>query len=934
MARSATLKTRDSRTEAARKLETYNKKRDFSATSEPPGEVRVKRGAEAALSYVIQKHAASHLHYDFRLELDGVLLSWAVPKGPSLDPSIKRLAMETEPHPLDYGGFEGIIPQGQYGGGTVMVWDRGSWKPEEDPHKGYQKGHLKFTLFGEKLGGTWHLVRSARGGKSERGWLLFKSRDAFARDGENTIVEEEPNSVISGRSIEEIARDAGEPVPKSAERDRAKANTSAKASTATKASAAAKKVATGARGKATRGQSRAQPAASNDDEQPAEKLPTKAELRELPGAVAGKAGAIQELQLATLVDSAPEGSDWLHEIKFDGYRVLARVEKGNVTLLSRNGNDWTERMPALANALANFAAKSAVLDGEFVALDEKGLSDFQTLQNSLSLENEASLVYYVFDLLHLDGFDLRAVPLTERKAMLARLLAAQAHSVTSRVRLSEHVLGGGALFYQKAGELGLEGIVSKRADAPYRPGRSRDWLKTKCIQEQEFVIVGYTDPGGSRVGLGALLLGVHDDGELRYAGKVGTGFSNRSLQDLVKKLKPLRVKAAPVAGAPTGAAVKDVHWVRPALVGEVAFHGFTTDGVLRHPRFTGLREDKSPDEVKLERPISAKEAESSPKRANKKTGKSSSASKKADESATASKSGQSVEGTSGAAAYPLTNPDKVLYAEAGITKREVLEYYELVAERMLPHVRNRPLTLVRCPDGWKKCFFQKHPTKPFPPGLRTVAIREKEGKKPYAVIDDASGLFALVQLGALEIHTWGAPANDFERPNLLVFDLDPDPSVKFERVIRCANRVKQIFSAAKLETFVKTTGGKGLHVCVPIAPELEWAQIKSFCKELVEALERESPDEYVSTVSKSARKGKIFIDYLRNARGATFIAPYSTRARENAPLAVPLEWNELDASFQPGTWTLRNIADRLQSLKRDPFERMASMWQRLPNLNR
>jgi len=865
MAKQARARRRRSE-EQTKPLLVYNQKRDFTATSEPRGAVPKKAPAPATdgLSYVIQKHAARQLHYDFRLELDGVLLSWAVPKGPSLDPKVKRLAMETEPHPLDYGGFEGTIPQGQYGGGAVMVWDRGRWLPEGDPRAGYEKGRLSFTLEGDKLGGAWHLVRTARGGKEGRGWLLFKSRDDFARPGENAIVEEAPDSALSGRSLEQIAEDAGEAVPKSAAR---------KPGGERRRAAKAPQRSTGKSEIAGR------------------------ELARLPGAVKGKLKATLEPELATLVDAAPEGIDWLHEIKFDGYRVLARIEKGKVTLLSRNGHDWTERMPVLARSLAAFDAKAALLDGEFVALNDAGVSDFQALQNSLGLADAASLVYYAFDLLHLDGFDLEAVPLSERKVLLTKLLAAQPRSVSEGVRLSEHVVGGGARFFEKASELGLEGIVSKRADAPYRSGRGRDWLKTKTLARQEFVVVGYTEPAGSRTGLGALLLGVREGKTLRYAGRVGTGFSQRSLKELVQKLAPLAVRSPSVDAPPPGADGRGVHWVRPELVAEVAFTGFTQDKLLRHPRFLGLREDKAPSEVELEMTHKTEKTEKTDELASK---------------------------------FPLTHPDKVLFPELGITKREVLEYYELVAERMLPHVANRPLTLVRCPNGWSKaCFFQKHPAKGTPAALRSVFIRESEGKAPYAVLDDAEGLFALVQLGALEIHTWGSHADDFERPDLLVFDLDPDPSVKFAAVIQCAQQLRAIFAAAKLESFVKTTGGKGLHVCVPITPELEWPQIKEFCKQLAEALERQSPDLYVATQSKAKRRGKIFVDYLRNARGATFIAPYSTRARQNASLAVPLEWDELTASFHPAAVTLRSIRSRLAELAVDPFERMAKVKQRL-----
>lgn len=907
MARTAALKAQPAQRAVGNKLATYRKMRDFSETKEPRGDAAAGK-TEGKLSFVIQKHAASHLHYDFRLELDGVLLSWAVPKGPSLDPTIKRLAMETEPHPLDYGGFEGTIPQGQYGGGAVMVWDRGTWEPEEDPRRGYQKGSLKFKLKGDKLGGSWHLVRTARGGKEGRGWLLFKSRDEFARSGENAIVEERPDSVLSGRSIERIAEDAGEPVPKSAERD----------------------VRGSRRAKPSRAKAADKPKKSSENAHPA-KAPGNSELSKLPGARKGTLSKLSELELATLVDSAPEGSDWVHEIKFDGYRVLAVIEDGEVTLHSRNGHDWTARMPVLARALEAFKAKAVALDGEFVALNDKGVSDFQTLQNSLGSNDADFLVYYVFDLLHLDGVDLSQVELEKRKEVLAQLLASQPSSVTAHVRLSEHVRGGGEEFFKKACELGLEGIVSKRADSPYRPGRGRDWVKTKCSQRQEFVVVGYSDPQGSRTGLGALLLAAREGKKLRYSGRVGTGFSQRSLADLVKRLKPLRSDAPSFAGAPrTG--VSDVHWVRPELVAEVAFTGFTSDGLLRHPRFEGLREDKSADEVVIEKPQSApKKSQSTLKKPRSASETSAKDSTKKSAAPKKSRAAGKAEGL--AAAFPLTNPDKVLFPEVGLTKRDILEYYELVAERMLPHVANRPLTLVRCPNGWKgACFFQKHPGQGRPEALRTVPIREKEGKAAYAVLDDVQGLFSLVQLGALEIHTWGSFADDFERPNLLVFDLDPDPSVEFRSVIDCAKQLREIFSAAKLESFVKTTGGKGLHVCVPIEPELEWPEIKAFCKELVEALVRQSPDRYVATVSKAQRRGKIFIDYLRNARGATFIAPYSTRARENAPIAVPLEWDELTSKFRPAAVTVANVRTYLAEHRKDPFAHIVRVKQRLPRM--
>ncbi|HEY6079601.1 MAG TPA: DNA ligase D [Polyangiaceae bacterium] len=846
-------------------LAKYREMRDFERTREPRGKALQRR--DEALSFVVQKHDARNLHYDFRLELDGVLLSWAVPKGPSLDPGVTRLAMEVEPHPLEYRDFEGAIPKGEYGAGTVMVWDRGTWKPEGDPRQGLKKGHLAFTLQGQKLQGAWHLVRTKRqaeagqGSRDGKGWLLFKSRDEAARADGDQLLRESPESALSGRELEQIAaapeaewrRDGrvafGAPAPNEAHM-----------------------VKLGA-----------QP-------RPAAKLPR-----------------VIEPELATLVDSAPAGDDWIHEIKFDGYRVHARLEQGQVTLLTRSGKDWSERMPTLRETLQQLAVESAYLDGELVALDDEGHSDFQALQNSLSEGRDGALVYYAFDLLHLDGTDLTAQPLLERKSRLRQLLAVQPEPLGQRVRFSAHVVGNGAAFFENASKLGLEGIIAKRALSTYRSGRGRDWLKIKCSQRQEFVVVGYTEPAGSRSHLGALLLGVREGDKLRYAGRVGTGFSQASLGELHEKLAPLTTKEAPVENPPRGADARGVHWVEPRLVAEVGYTEMTSDGSLRHPTFHGLRDDKPAREVRLEASTKVEQPRAKP-----------------------AQLGLGPQPPTRQPSYPITNPDKVLYPESGITKRELLDYYALVAERMLPHVENRPLTLVRAPNGiGKQTFFQKHPGKGTPAGLRSVDIREKEGKHPYSVIDDAQGLFGLVQLGALEIHTWGSRADDFEHPDVLVFDLDPDPALEYAAVIQGALTVRRIFEQAKLESFVKTTGGKGLHVCVPIAPDLDWEQAKDFTGRIAEAIAADAPQLYLATASKAKRKGKTYIDYLRNARGATFIAPYSTRAREQAPIAVPLEWDELSPKLGPNHFTLRNIAARLAQLRRDPFEGLARSQQRL-----
>ena len=920
---------------AAEKLAKYQTMRNFTRTAEPSGSAeesedaasssererpRVKKpSAGSALSYVIQKHAASHLHYDFRLELDGVLLSWAVPKGPSLDPSVKRLAMEVEPHPLEYAKFEGTIPKGEYGGGTVMVWDRGTWVPEKDAHEAVAAGRLSFELDGEKLHGAWHLVRAGGSknnghGKDGRSWLLFKSRDEHAKRGKAADLPEEQNSVLTGRSLEEIAD--GRPAKPGSERaKRRKAEldpVERQTVWRSNRSAEAGEEPAGAERKASASKkptSKKPTSKKPTSKKPTSKKPTSRELRAVEGAAPGELPATAEPELATLVDTAPEGDDWVHEIKFDGYRLLARFDGRKVRLFTRNGKDWTERMPGVATALAELGVSEALIDGELVVLNERGISDFQTLQNSLSEGTTATLIYYAFDLLHLDGTDLTGAPLAERKQLLRQVLATLPEAAATTVRLSEHVRGSGPEFFQKARDLGLEGIISKRERSAYRAGRGNDWLKVKCVREQEFVVVGFTDPRGSRGHLGALLVATHEGKQLTYAGKVGTGFSAKSLKDLLSRLKPLARKTPSVESPPRGADVRGVHWVDPKLVAEVSFTGFTEDGLLRHPSFRGLREDKPARAVHLERPAPL------PKQV------------------TASEKPAAVGAKAKPTAAPrlkITNPDKVLYPEAGIRKRELFDYYTMVAERMLPHVANRPLVLVRCPNGHtQQCFFQKHPGKGTPDTLRSIEIVESDGPADYSVLDDLDGLLALPQLGALEIHTWGSRANDAERPDILVFDLDPDPAVGWPPVVACANRLRSLFESVKLESFVKTTGGKGLHVCVPVEPDLDWEVIKPFCERVAEELVGESPDKYVSTVSKAKRRGKIFIDYLRNGRGATFIAPYSTRARPNCPVAVPLEWDELDALSKPDFYTLRNLKDRLSKLKKDPFERLVQVKQRL-----
>ncbi len=818
------------RAQDADALAAYRQKRNFSLTEEPKGAA----GAQHSRIFVVQKHAASHLHYDFRLELDGILLSWAVPKEPSLDPKIKRLALEVEPHPLEYASFEGTIPKGQYGGGTVMVWDHGDWTPEGDARAGLKKGHLSFNLSGTKLHGKWHLVRTPS--KSEKpSWLLFKANDEFAQVG---------SKVWAAAA----ARDGTADVR----------TTQAK---------------------------RAVP-------------PSRASI---PGATAVPLPALIEPELATLVDRAPEGPDFIHEIKLDGYRLLVRRHQSTVQIFSRNGLDWTERLPQLVASVQALPAESLWMDGELVALNPQGVSDFQLLQNSLKGRDEQNLVYFAFDLPYANGQDLRGCSLLERKSALRALLPSTGRD-SSQIIYSDHVVGKGPELFAKACESKLEGIISKRALSSYRSGRSRDWLKVKCIKRQEFAIVGFTAPEGGRSHLGALLLAVRKGSEWVYSGKVGTGFNAASLKDISLRLKPLAVKKSSIKHGLTRAALKGVTWVKPSLVAEVSFVGITTDGRLRHPTFVGLREDKRADEVELElstptpTPIQTLTPPPPPR-----------------------------------TPYPITHPDKVLYPEPGITKRELLDYYALVAERMLPHIARRPLTLVRCPNGQgRACFFQKHLGAGGPEGLQEVSA--KDGNEPYPFLESPEGIFGLVQLGALEIHTWGSRVDNLERPDLLVFDLDPDETVDFAMVINAAKELRALFLTADLQSFVKTTGGKGLHVCVPVEPSLDWDEAKAFSSEIAHALSAQYPDRFVATQSKAKRRGKIFIDYLRNGRGATFVAPYSTRARVDAPIATPVEWDELTPNFRPERFTLRTMKKRVEEHP-CPFAGMLALRQTLPRVD-
>ncbi len=905
-------------------LQEYKKKRSFRATPEPEGTVKKSAGH----SFVIQKHAATRLHYDFRLEMEGVLRSWAVPKGPSLDPGEKRLAVHVEDHPVEYGDFEGVIPKGQYGGGTVLLWDHGTWtyEGEGDPVAAYKKGNLKFRLDGEKLHGRWALVRM--GGRNQEGnhenWLLIKEKDETAVPGSgDAVVEQYPDSVATGLSLEEIAADP-ERVWQS---NRAEKTASFKDKIAAKVAKATAKKTPAKKAAASKGVKKA-----------AKPEPSKA--AEIPGARKAKMPSAIEPQLATLVAEVPQGDEWIHEIKYDGYRALCEIRDGEARLITRHGKDWTDRFAPVAREAEKLPVRQAILDGEVVVLEPDGTTSFQSLQNALAENRGGDLVYFAFDLLYLDGYDLRRAKLLDRKAALGELLAGRAGAV----RMGDHVEADGEGFYRQACDFALEGIVCKRADLPYHSGRNKDWLKVKCLKRQEFAIVGFTDPEKSRVGFGALLLAVNDKkGELTFAGKVGTGFNDRTLRELRARMDKLEVTKPAFKNPQRGAEARRSHWLKPQLVGEVVFTEWTREGILRHPTFQGLREDKSPREIVREEPQApppeAKGKKAEARRPAAKTAKApakKAPAKKpvtkgsikavkgpkpplhpAPEEVAVPPQGRSKKREVEIAGVRFSNPDRVLYPEQGVTKEELGIYYARIADWILPHLKDRPLTLVRCPEGRaKQCFYQKHIGETVPPAVHRIDVGDPE---PYGVVDSLEGLLSLAQMGVLELHIWGSHRDRIEQPDYLVFDFDPDEGLGWERVVEGARAMRAFLEDLGLRTFLKTTGGKGLHVVLPIARKDDWDEVKAFTKAVAERMVEAEPQKYTSKLPKASRKGKIFIDYLRNGRGATSICAYSTRARANAPVSVPLFWEELDTDVRGNTYTLRTLPERLESLPSDPW---------------
>jgi bifunctional non-homologous end joining protein LigD len=838
-------------------LSEYRRKRDFKTTPEPKAE----KGKSEGHSFVIQKHAARRLHYDFRLEMDGVLKSWAVTRGPSLVPGEKRLAVHVEDHPLAYGDFEGVIPPGQYGSGEVIVWDRGTWEPIHDPRKGYKKGHLEFTLKGEKLGGHWHLVRMAgKEGETRENWLLIKGDDEAAREpGEPEIVEEMPLSVKSGRPIESLKGDGKAAIWKSS-----------------KTSAKTKKASAGHASAAKQGD------------------------HKIKGAKAGDLPEFLPPALATLVKAVPKGGRWLHEIKLDGYRIEARIDHGKVQLLTRTGLDWTDRFgKRVVSALKGLPVQTALLDGEIVVESGNGSSDFSLLQQDLSEGRDDRFTYYVFDLMHLDGQDLTGASLLDRKGLLEPLIA----NAEVPLKYSSHFDESGELVLKHACRLSLEGVISKVADAPYRSGRGRDWVKSKCTARQELVIGGYVPSSVSDKAIGSLIMGVNEADGLRHVGRVGTGYSQKLARQLFDRLQPLLREKSPFKDKLTGPERKDAVFVEPELVAEIEFRGWTGDAHLRHASFRGLREDKAARDVVQETPAASEAA--------KKTGNRKVAS-------TAEKKEQAAIQTA-RRHITLTHPDRLYWPEAGVTKEGLADYYALVWPRIAPFIVDRPLALLRCPEGHQKtCFFQKHGWR----GMRKeiISIRDPKDDEALIGIRDLAGLLSLVQGAALEIHPWGSRAGDLERPDMVNIDLDPGPDVTWERVIEAAFEVRQRFEDMGLTGFVKTSGGKGLHVVAPLKPKAQWPEVKAAMKALADSMSADSPEDYVSTISKAKRKGKILIDYLRNGRGATAVAPYSTRARTGAPVSMPLSFEELSPDILPNHFTVENVPARLAGTDADPWE--------------
>lgn len=911
----------------ADKLETYRTKRRFNETPEPSGAQRARggkraaasRGAGPALSYLIQEHHARRLHYDFRLELDGTLKSWAVPKGPCLDPSVKRLAVHVEDHPVEYGTFEGEIPPGNYGAGTVIVWDRGTWEPAggvEQGRKAYEAGRLKFTLNGKKLHGGWALVRSGmRGSGDKEQWLLIKERDDEARpQDEFDVVAEQPGSALS---------DGAEPGKKAAK--------TVKKAAAQKA--AAKKPA----GKQTGKQAMPPPHAARSRSGHPDIVATRTteSLRELAvspsieGAVKARLPQSLKPQLATLVDDVPLGDDWLYEIKFDGYRALIRIDHGEskpVRILTRSGLDWTAKFKRQAHAFAALDVETAWIDGEAVVLDEHGVPSFQALQNAFDANRVQDIVIFAFDLPYLNGYDLRDVPLVQRRALLRALLEGFGDDT---VRFSEDFALDPHDLLHSACAMALEGIVGKRGDSRYTSTRSGSWIKLRCRRRQEFVIGGFSEPSGSRTGFGALLLGVHDArGKLHYAGRVGTGFDTATLRSIKHVLDERETVRSPFAEPPSERSRTKVHWVRPELVAECNFSEWTSEGIVRQASFISLRGDKPAREIVHETPRKPdghkghkahkdhkdhKDHEDDGHAMNKQTRKDDAALKEGDT----------------VAGVRISHPSRVIDKTIGFAKGDLVRYYERIAPWLLPHVKGRPVALVRAPEGIDgELFFQKHSNR-----LSIPFVTTHEGLDPghpaLITLDSAQALVGAAQMGTIELHTWNAMASNIEKPDRVVFDLDPDPKLGWERMIEAAQLTRELLAELGLQSWCKTSGGKGLHVVVPLARHAGWDDIKAFAQAAAQHMAATLPDRFSAKMGAQNRHGRIFVDYLRNNRGSSTVTAFSLRARPGMGISVPLAWDEVGDTTSGAQWTVANIDERLATLKADPWSDYAGTKQRV-----
>jgi len=828
-------------------LATYNAKRDFGKTPEPSGKAEASESGDL---FIVQKHDATRLHWDLRLEVDGVLKSWAVTKGPSPDPDIKRLAVRTEDHPISYAEFEGTIPKGEYGGGTVMLWDRGSWEPIEGKSaKDLEKGHLHFILQGERMQGEWLLISlKKKPGEKRENWLLRKLQDEYAEEGD-ALVERELTSVLTGRSMAEIAADKQGEYPLA-----------------------------GKKGDAFMAQMRKASERNAKKAKPRKSAP-------LP--------KFRKPQLATLVDDVPAGNGWMHEIKFDGYRALIAAKGDKVKVYTRSGKDWSDKFEPLVEAIAELDLPPCLIDGEIVATDSKGNPDFSTLQQVLKRGHGKQsaadkLELHAFDLLELDGEKLESLPNIERKERLEALL----HTAEPPIFVADHIIGAGEKLYETMCKAGQEGIISKKIDAPYRHSRTKSWVKVKCTRRQEFVIIGWKKSSAKGRPFASLLLAQHEEDELVYKGNVGTGFTADEMDDLAAKMNSITRKTPPVET--DNASARGVTWLTPKLVAEIAFAEFTADGKVRHGTYLGLRTDKPAKSIKPEKPTkTSKPAE----------------------------------------AVNISSRDRVVFPDSGQTKGDLADYYETVAPIMLPFAGRRPVSLVRCPQGRaKNCFFQKHDSGGFGDAVHHVPIREKDGEtEDYLYVEDARGLLQCVQMGTIEFHGWACRSDDVEQPDRMIFDLDPDEGLNFDDVKQAARDIRARLSDLGLVSFAMLSGGKGVHVIVPLLRGHSWDAHKDFARRFAEALSLAEPDRFTATMSKAKRKGKIFIDWLRNQRGSTAVVPYSARARSGAPVAAPVAWNELKSISTAATYSIDDAEKLLARAQSKSLSGWGFAEQHLPD---